>query len=332
MTTTTGAINDDALNVSPLDGSSTPPVAIPDTLFLGALNDEALNEAAVNDSSSAPTPVISTSTFEWNVRKLVNKTATFEFSLFDVTPVTSSSTLEWNVRKAVNKAATLEWTVGTTTLVTTAGTLEWNVRKAVNKAATLEWTVGSSTAVSSYSTLEWNVRKAVNQPATFEWSLFNLAASTPGQDAQKLQGDGVVELFEIDLVPSGVVYLKNNNPVTFQGNLYEGIAVQITGVAQNATDALARPQLSFAQNDGEFSALVAQGNLNNATVIRRRVLYADLIANRNVTLEQIWRVARVVSLTKHVVTLELRSGLDWATFQFPARSFMPPEWGAISLQ
>lgn len=151
------------------------------------------------------------------------------------------------------------------------------------------------------------------------------------QDAQKLEADGVVELYEVQLVPSGVLYIKNNNTVTYQGNTYDGIALQISGVSQNADEEVSRPQISIAQRAAEFSAAVAAGNLNNAIVIRKRVLLADVVADNGVFTEQSWRVGRVVTLNKHMIVLELRGQMDSQFFLFPPRIYMPPDFPQVSL-
>jgi phage-related protein len=47
-------------------------------------------------------------------------------------------------------------------------------------------------------------------------------------------GEAYVDLFEIHLRPSGVVYFKNSDPVVWQGNTYEGTAARLTGVETSA--------------------------------------------------------------------------------------------------
>lgn len=152
-------------------------------------------------------------------------------------------------------------------------------------------------------------------------------------EAHKLHGaDGVVELFRISLVPSGRIYLKNENKVTWQGNEYEAIPINLSGVSQNADEGRSRPKLQVANPEGMFSPFVAEHSLDKAVVSRYRVLYDDLINDRNVFTVQSWIVTRIVSLNKRQITMEMRSPTDGPFFTLPARVFIGPEFPAVSLR
>jgi lambda family phage minor tail protein L len=159
----------------------------------------------------------------------------------------------------------------------------------------------------------------------------DVAPQSQLDDAQKLESDGMVELYEIQLQPSGVLYLKNNNEVIYQGQTYEGTAIQIQGVIQSANDEVARPKLTVANTLGVFSSAVDRGELDKATVIRRRVLRDDLVNDRPYYIDNSWVVSRVLSLNKHAIVLELRGQMDGQFFLFPPRMFMPPEFPQVSL-
>jgi lambda family phage minor tail protein L len=150
-------------------------------------------------------------------------------------------------------------------------------------------------------------------------------------DAQKLDTDGIVELYEIQLQPSGRLYLKNNDTVTYQGHTYEQTAIQIQGVLQSADQEVSRPKLTVANIMGVFSSAIDQGEMDKAIVIRRRVLRDDLVNNRAYYVEHSWQVSRVLSLNKHVAVFEMRGQMDGQFFLFPPRMFMPPEFPQVSL-
>lgn len=159
-------------------------------------------------------------------------------------------------------------------------------------------------------------------------------------DVQQLEADAYVWLFEIQLYPTGSLFLARDYTVFWQGNNYEFWGLQLTGESRNSDDQAARPQLSLANFtydvDGEpikgvFSALNAQNKIEGATVIRRKVLKNHVTSNTNIKIENRWKVSRIIALTPDVVSLELRNTLDGPRFQLPARKFIPPDFPQVSL-
>lgn len=160
------------------------------------------------------------------------------------------------------------------------------------------------------------------------------------QDALKLQGDGHVQLFEIQLYPTGFMYLTSHPTVTWQGKKYMNWGVQLTGLGKTADEATNRPKFSIANfsyddNDqpirGVFSSLNAQNAIEGATVIRRKVRVENLANNVNIKEEKRWRVSRISSETPDLIVLELRNTLDGPRFTIPARKFVPPEFQQVKL-
>ena len=158
----------------------------------------------------------------------------------------------------------------------------------------------------------------------------------PGQhveDAQKLDADGYVELFEILLSDKSTkLYLKMNKEVTWQGNLYESTAIKIDGVAKYADDEVARPKLSLFNPEGVYSSLVDQGQLDAATIIRYRVLKYDIDNNRPVYRRQQWKVSRITGIVGNMISLELRDLMDGQIFSVPGRMFIPPDFPTVGIQ
>jgi len=160
------------------------------------------------------------------------------------------------------------------------------------------------------------------------------------QDSQKLTADGLVDLFEItldawrndfDYSNNTKVFIKANNTVIWQGNTYEGIGLRFSGAGNSADEQVSRPAFQVANPDGLFTSLVVNGRLEAALVTRKRVLKTDLDANVNQFQVQTWRVSRIASVTKTIITLELRDQLDGQTFLVPARIYMPPTFPLVSL-
>lgn len=159
-------------------------------------------------------------------------------------------------------------------------------------------------------------------------------------DAGKLEGDAYTHLYEIQLYPSGSMYLCPEREITWQGHTYELWGMKLVGVATNTDEQTARPKLSLANftydSEGEpirgvFSALNAQNAIEGATVIRRKLLKTNADNNVNIKQEMRWRVSRIASERPDVVVLELRNSLDGPRFTMPARKFNPPEFAQVKL-
>lgn len=153
------------------------------------------------------------------------------------------------------------------------------------------------------------------------------------EDAQKLEADAYVDLFQIILSDkSSKIYLKINKDTDWQGNTYEGTGIQIDGVGVYADDTTSRPKLTIFNPQGVFSSLLDSGLLDNATIVRYRVLKAHIDADLPIYRRQQWKVSRVASVKTPFIQLELRDMLDGQNFQVPGRMFIPPDFPTVSLQ
>ena len=153
------------------------------------------------------------------------------------------------------------------------------------------------------------------------------------QDAKKLDADAIIDLYEITLSDKSTkIYLKSNNSVTWQGNLFEGTGINLSGVGSHSDDETARPKLTLYNPQGVYSYLIDRGLLDNSIIKRIRVLKVHLDSDSPISRSQQWRVSRVASLRKNIIALELRDMLDGQFFQTPARMFIPPEFPQVSLK
>lgn len=151
------------------------------------------------------------------------------------------------------------------------------------------------------------------------------------EDANKLESDAYVELFQITLIDKVTkIFQKVDNTVTWQGDTYEGTSIKLTGVAQYADDQTSRPQLLLYNPDNVFNALVDQGALIRATVARYRILKTDLDADRAIYRRQQWIISRVPSMKGNTIACELRDMMDGQIFVIPARMYIPPDFPAVS--
>lgn len=160
------------------------------------------------------------------------------------------------------------------------------------------------------------------------------------RDANKLEADGTIFLYEIQLYPSGVMRLCADRSITWQGNTYDLWGIRLTGVSQNGDDEVSRPRVAIANftydPEGEpirgvFSSLQAQKAIEGATITRYKLLKEHLDANLDIKETKKWKVSRISSEKPDLITLELRNTLDGPRFTIPARKFSPPEFRQVKL-
>jgi lambda family phage minor tail protein L len=156
-------------------------------------------------------------------------------------------------------------------------------------------------------------------------------------DAQLLESSGFASLLTIQLVATvaggGTVFLRfsANQAVTWQGHTFESIPFSLVGLGSNASGEVVRPKLTLPNASGAFSPYANQGWLNNALVTRQLVRKSDLDGNVNCFSQKRWRVSKIVSLSRSMIVLELRSLFDGQNFKLPPRQFYPPEFPSVSL-
>jgi lambda family phage minor tail protein L len=160
------------------------------------------------------------------------------------------------------------------------------------------------------------------------------AAMPLSMAAEALQptGDGPVELYELRLIPSGVIFFKENDTVTWQGNRYDGLALRLTGVEANSDGSESRPKLQVVNPGGMFSPFVVAGSLEKAIVIQRTVLRRHLDRNARIFMQRQWYISRVAELTDQSITVEMRELSEGPHFMVPARMYIPPAFPVVSLQ
>lgn len=153
-------------------------------------------------------------------------------------------------------------------------------------------------------------------------------------DAFSLTPDALVFLFKIQLNAAyggTIICLTGQKEVTWQGMTFESVGVTLTEDGVSTSGEWRRPKFSVVNPDGVFSAFIAQGKMNGATVTRYAVNKADLDADVARYSVNIWRHSKTLAMTKPMVTFELRSPLDGPMFYLPARAFYPPEYPHVSL-
>ncbi|MDH7796436.1 MULTISPECIES: hypothetical protein [unclassified Beijerinckia] len=156
------------------------------------------------------------------------------------------------------------------------------------------------------------------------------------EESVKLTADAPVDLFEISLVgtPTPVaLYLTNGPTVTWQGKDYEGNALKLSSIAQNASGEKPRPSLTLANPYGIYNPYVFAGHFDGASVTRHKVLRQHILANSNLTDTSFWYIGRIPQLiANQALVCELRLYTDGPEFKIPARMFIPPEFPFVKIQ
>lgn len=155
------------------------------------------------------------------------------------------------------------------------------------------------------------------------------------EDALLLQGDARPDLWEVTLKIPGAptVYRFWNGPqITWQSNVYDGMASQLQGEERSSDGQAARPTLTVMNPSNIFGPFASAGYFDLAVVVRKRLLQAHLEANVNLFQTNLWICGRPIQVSNQALSLELRSPLDIPVWLTPKRSYQPPEYPFVVLQ
>lgn len=146
------------------------------------------------------------------------------------------------------------------------------------------------------------------------------------QDALKLQGDALVDLWEVQLKTSGLIYRFWNGPTrTWQAKTFEGMACNLANEGTGSEGQNSRPTLTVSNPENLFGVFAAEGYFDLATFRRYRLLQTHLTNNQNISEQRIWICGRVLNSTDGVLQLELRSSTDTPAWKTPRRTYSPSD-------
>jgi phage-related protein len=155
------------------------------------------------------------------------------------------------------------------------------------------------------------------------------------KDSHKLVADGRVELFE--LTPAGgtgVVRFKNDNDVTWRGNIYTGLPVALSGEKKTSETGLSMPKLQLGQPNVDlsmFKQMVYDGYLDNAIVVKITILLDNLINNRLIREVNSYRVKRIEQYSRSQISMQLATLSDSLGFSLPYRTYLPPAFPSVQM-
>lgn len=147
-------------------------------------------------------------------------------------------------------------------------------------------------------------------------------------DAYKLDADGKITLYKLEpSLGSGNIYFKNDSDVTWLGDDYVGVGLQLEGETYSSQGLSPQPTLTIGQNDIDltpFKPLIWSGGLDNARITRYRVLLTDLLANNNIKETTVFRVKRVDGYSSTKIQLILSVFSPSGPSTLPFRQYIPP--------
>lgn len=153
------------------------------------------------------------------------------------------------------------------------------------------------------------------------------------EDAQKLQADAEIDLFE--LTPAGgtgVIYFKSDNPVDWQGHTYEGLPLTFNGITKSADGSALMPKLTIGDGTVDlspFKPLVYDGSLDGGIIKHHKVLLDNIVNNRPIKETMVYRIKRVPGYGRLSIELQLATASDALGFTLPFRQYYPPAFPAV---
>jgi lambda family phage minor tail protein L len=145
-------------------------------------------------------------------------------------------------------------------------------------------------------------------------------------EAQKLEVDAFVDLFSVAFHNTSSIYrFRNGASITWQGQVYEELACQLSGEQRNADGTNTRPKLNVVNPQKVLGSFAAEGYFDLALVTRYRLLQQDLLNNVNIFQKRVWIVGKVNAVTSQTLELELRDTTDNPAWKTPRRTYSPSE-------
>jgi len=154
------------------------------------------------------------------------------------------------------------------------------------------------------------------------------------QEVTRLNPSAVIELYELDTTPCGEegdhLFFHNGTggfavPISFMGQAYTALPIQVKGFELSGTGEPARPTLSVMNAGGFMSAAVLKmDDLIGAVLTRRRTFARFLDGEPEAAPiqypEDIYRIVQKTREDRLIVEFELGSGLDLDGVRYPPRT------------
>lgn len=154
-------------------------------------------------------------------------------------------------------------------------------------------------------------------------------------DAHKLDADGKLSLYELSpSVGSGTIHFTDGASCTWRGNEYLGIPLNLDGETMTAQGSSPQPSLVIGQEDVDlsiFKPLIWSGGLDNARIVRYKVLVDNMLNNLDIKETTVFRVKRVDGYSATQVKMTLATFSPTGPSSLPFRQYLPPDFPFVVL-
>lgn len=153
-------------------------------------------------------------------------------------------------------------------------------------------------------------------------------------DAQSMNLDAEIDLFDLFPTAGGIVRFKNDDEQTWLGNTYAGVPLELSGEGRTADRGFNQATLTIGQPNIDLSAfkpLIANGSLDGARIDRHTVLLDHLLDDINIKKTISYRVKRVDGYSSSLITLILATFSPAGPSTLPFRQFLPPAFPFVRL-
>lgn len=154
------------------------------------------------------------------------------------------------------------------------------------------------------------------------------------QHAQKLAPDGEVTLFELTTRGGTTIYIKNGPDVTYLGNLYEGIPVNLGAEKRSVEGSNERPTFTIGGDDVDLSSLkpaLYSGLVDGGVLVKHIVQVEDLKANNNVKITSQYRIKQIQSYNRTNINMILARFSPSTQTTIPYRKYTRPAFPYVKL-
>lgn len=153
-------------------------------------------------------------------------------------------------------------------------------------------------------------------------------------DSQKLEADGIVDLFELSPNAGGTLYFKADDAITWLGNEYVGLPVKLSEISKNAENVSSMPKLVIGEENIDlsmFKPLIWDGHVDGAILIHKQILLDNLLANLNICEITTYRVKRPENYSRSRIVLQLSTSSNAMNFSIPNQQYYPPDYPSVML-
>ena len=146
----------------------------------------------------------------------------------------------------------------------------------------------------------------------------------------------MIELYEIvPAIGSGTFRFKNDNDLTWRGNVYTGLPVNFSGEQISAENGRSLPRIQIGSPNLDlsmFKPLINDGSLDGGTLTRLRVLLSDAVGNNLIRETLVYEIRQVMAYGRTSLTLQLALPSDGVGFTLPNRQYHAPDFPTVLLK